>query len=147
MITVRFGSKIATEVGNSHEDELPQQVEPVTFAAGPEALSRADSMVDLLNNQIGRVIGGSGSASPRFLAGEVLEQFHNYGLYTTEQYPNGMVRTVKTRISDAQYSKALGVLGSLNDNGFTPDEQNEHERLHRIDSAESIRLRQSHIQD
>jgi RHS repeat-associated protein len=132
MITVRYGSEIATEVGNAHEDQIPQRVGLATFI-GPDADERADSRADLLNNETGRdLAAASPNASNIALANQVLEAFHNTGLVTTQTQPDGSVRTVVTRITDAQYQNAQGLLAPLNNNGFTSAQQSQHDAERRL---------------
>jgi len=128
MISVKYGAEIVTEVGNAHEDELPQQVELATFI-GPEAGERADTTADLLNNQTGRdLAAASPNNSNVALANQVLDTFHNTGLVTTQVQSDGSVRTIVTRITDMQYQNAQRALAPLNNNGFTAAEQSAHDR-------------------
>jgi hypothetical protein len=63
------------------------------------------------------------------LANQVLDTFHNAGLVTTQAQPDGSVRTVVTRINDAQYQNAQRSLSTLNDNGFTAAQQKQHDEI------------------
>jgi RHS repeat-associated protein len=142
MITVNFGTAIATEAGNAHEDEIPEQVERATFI-GPDAAERADTVGDLLNNETGQSMGvASPNASTKMLASAVLDQFHTTGLIISQQNPDGSVRTVLTRISDAEYGTARRMLAPLNNNGFTPSQQVTYDR-----AEKDRRLDRIHIQD
>lgn len=140
MIASKYGPDIATEVGNAHEDEVPQQVELATFI-GPQNGERADTAADLMNNQTGRnVAAANPNASTTALAAQVLETFHTTGLVTTQTEPIGCVRTVVTRITDQQYQNAQRLLAPLNNNGFTQAQQQQHDeeraRRGRIPMAE-----------
>jgi len=140
MIASRFGPEIATDVGNAHEDEVPQQVELATFI-GQGNVERADTAADLMNNETGRAVAAANpNASNAALAGQVLERFHNTGLVTTQVEANGWVRTVVTRITDQQYQNAQRLLAPLNNNGFTQAQQQQHDeeraRRGRIPMAE-----------
>jgi len=140
MIASRFGPEIATDVGNAHEDEVPQQVELATFI-GQGNVERADTAADLMNNETGRAVAAANpNASNAALAGQVLERFHTTGLVTTQVEANGWVRTVVTRITDQQYQNAQRLLAPLNNNGFTQAQQQQHDeeraRRGRIPMAE-----------
>ena len=86
--------------------------------------SKADETVDLLNNEIGRRIGGLANPIPQQeLAMKVLNEFHENGLWTAEKQKDGSVTISKTKITDEQYNKAVKVLKGLNNDGFTKSEQ------------------------
>src|SRR6267154_5753453 len=64
-IASKFGSAIATEVGNAHEENIPDRVRGGTFR-GPDASAQADTVADLLNNRIGQNIASANpGASPK----------------------------------------------------------------------------------
>lgn len=68
-ITAKYGSDIATQIGNAHEDNPNVDLSVRSFS-GKGALEQADQTIDLLNNQIGRSIGEANpGASMAQLAG------------------------------------------------------------------------------
>ena len=126
-ITERFGSQIAHEVGNAHEDD--------PFAISGErhndtvfdSESQADQAVDLHNNEIGRRIGESKpGAKMNELAHSVLEEFHNQGLWVSEQGPDGKWHITQRKLPDEAYQTAKNRLAALNENGF--DDKQEADR-------------------
>jgi hypothetical protein len=119
-ITAQFGEQIAEEAGDAHEDN-PHALDGIgTFLSAKIDNSKdADQAVDLLNNIIGRRLGAAG-ASMKDLAREVLNYYHDYGLWTSTPIGNGSFAISITRLSDNQYQQALANLQYLDGNGFTP---------------------------
>ena len=73
-------------------------------------LSEADQTADLLNNTIGRNIGGiNQSTDSRGLAIAVLIEFHEKGLYTAQQNETGEWVVKRTKISDDQFNSLMEV--------------------------------------
>ena len=116
-ITAKYGSDIATQIGNAHEDNPNVDLSVRSFS-GKGALEQADQTIDLLNNQIGRSIGEANpGASMAQLAGAILDYFHNTGLYTATPGANGSVNITQTKISDQQYQTAQNALKKMDNNG------------------------------
>jgi len=122
-IAKEFGESIAKQIGHAHEEN--------PFAIGgnnidftfPTSL-KADETIDLLNNITGRDIAlGNPSANMQELSIEILEFFHDIGFWTSRENTDGTYNIIKTKITDDQYDNALEILNSLNDNGYTSDEQ------------------------
>jgi RHS repeat-associated protein len=143
VITKKYGASIAEEVGYAHEDKLPSNLTKRKFT-GATALADADQTIDLLNNVIGREIGKSNpTLSTQELAIKVLERFHDHGLFTAQQNPDGSVDVVQTKISDAEFTKALGIIKGLNNDGYTASEQSaidkkEEEEIKRMDRGPKL---------
>ena len=122
-IASKFGPDIARSVGFAHEDELPANLNQRQFT-GRNALTNADTTVDLLNNILGRNLAEANQGkTPQQLSIAALDYFHTQGLFTATKQANGTVTVSQTRISDAKYNNALGILNGLNDKGFTASEQ------------------------
>jgi hypothetical protein len=98
-MTVRYGSQIATEAANSHEQNPNVDLSVRNFS-GKNAAGNADQTADLLNNQIGRAIGEANpGASMSQLAGVALDYYHTNGLYESQQNADGSVSVVQTKLS------------------------------------------------
>ncbi|MDN3583836.1 RHS repeat-associated core domain-containing protein, partial [Mucilaginibacter flavus] len=122
-ITSQFGAGIATQIGNAHEDDPKVDLSKRTFT-GDNALHLADQSIDLLNNQIGRQVGGDNKgASIKDLAMKALDVFHTKGLFTATINKDGSVTISKTKITDKQYNTAVKNLQNTNADGFTPAQQ------------------------
>ncbi|MHC0443098.1 DUF6973 domain-containing protein [Flavobacterium sp. 3-210] len=127
-ITDNFGSKIAKEVGNAHE-ENPYTATGSNLQMTFSSLADADQTIDLLNNQIGRKIGeATEGQSMQEKALAILDYFNYNGLYTA--IPNvdsdGTITTWsvgKTILTQDQYNNAKATLTTTNDNGYTPTQQ------------------------
>lgn len=114
-ITAKYGSQIAKEVGDSHE-ENPQILN--TNKREFETLSEADQMVDLLNNQIGRKIGGDNkNLNTKELSVAVLESFHNDGLYVVDKSNPGKFIVTKKKITKEKYDYMNETFEKLNEYG------------------------------
>ncbi|WP_367916097.1 hypothetical protein [Leadbetterella sp. DM7] len=115
-----FGSNVAKEAGNAHEEN------PFTDLSGRsfKNLTDADQTVDLLNNIIGRGIGSANSgASMDNLANLVLDEFRNNGLYTATKDKDGNWNVSRTRLSSKKYEQLKEIFKGLNRNGRTAAEQ------------------------
>jgi RHS repeat-associated protein len=122
-ITNKYGESAAKQIGNAHEENPFANLSQRTFT-GKGALARADQTIDLLNNQIGRQIGKDNpNATPQELATKVLEYQYNTGLYTATVNKDGSVNVSQTKITTEQYTNGLEILKTVNNNGFTPAEQ------------------------
>ena len=123
-VTNRFGRGIATEIGNTHEDNPNVNLKQRTFT-GEDAGKQADQSVDLLNNIIGRHLGENNpNASQKYLAISALELFHTEGLYTATEHKNkeGEITSVtigKTRLTDKEYKSAMKRLNETDKDGFS----------------------------
>jgi RHS repeat-associated protein len=126
-ITSKYDADLAKSAGDIHEDN-PSVDLTIRKFAGKGALDKADQSIDLLNNQIGRSIGEANpKASMNDLASKTLEFFHEKGLYTATINKDGSVTITQTKISDKQYLTLQKVIKTLDQNGFTPQEQKQRE--------------------
>ena len=81
-------------------------------------LSEADQMVDLLNNQIGRKIGGDNkNLNTKELSVAVLESFHNDGLYVVDKSNPGKFIVTKKKITKEKYDYMNETFEKLNEYG------------------------------
>jgi hypothetical protein len=118
-ITARFDSKIATQIGNAHEDNPAADLNTRQFS-GPGSAAKADEVVDLLNNQIGRAIGAAHpGASMNELAGATLDYYHTTGLFTESVGRDGSIVVSQTKLSDQAYTEAKAKLANMDENGFS----------------------------
>jgi RHS repeat-associated protein len=149
-ITERFGSDIAKQVGNAHE-ENPYAATGSNLQMAFTSLADADQTIDLLNNQIGRKIGNETKGmSMQERASAVLEYFNANGLWTA--IPNvdrdGTITTwsvARTVLTGDQYNNAKATLSTTNNNGYTPAQQAERNAEIRAE-AETARKRAEAIQ-
>ncbi len=119
-IASHYGTDIATQVGNAHEDNPNANLKARRFSS----MAEADQVVDLLNNMLGRTIGEQNPNCPmNELAGKVLESFYKTGLYTGSLNEDGSWSVSRTKITKEQYDSYLNVLGGLDFNGFNSIEQ------------------------
>ena len=123
-ITSEYGESIAKQVGNAHEDNPFVNLSNRTFSN----VDDADRTVDLLNNIIGRDIGkknpGTGMKKLSLL---VLKEFYEKGLFTATKDDNGNWNVSRIKLSQEKYDKLGKILNGLNDNGFIPKEQEQHD--------------------
>lgn len=127
-IANRFGSGIAKEVGNAHEENA-MAATGKNLQTSFKSLSKADETVDLLNNVIGRQIGAAHpDADMQELSVLVLKEFHNNGLWLASEITNDKGEITgysiyRSQLSDNMYTEALNVLTKLNKDGYTEKEQ------------------------
>ncbi|MGS2764567.1 DUF6443 domain-containing protein [Sinomicrobium sp. M5D2P9] len=123
MATIRsnYGEKIAQRIGNAHEGIEMGASAFVDFTQpAPDNLDGADSVVDFLNNEIGRQIGaelGEG-ATEWDAAVKALDVQLNKGLWTATTDKDGNVTISRTKITQKQYDAAMKTLRTLNRNGM-----------------------------
>ena len=116
-----FGEKAATRIGNAHEGAKAMSTLTVDFdlpmVQDPEY---ADSVVDVLNNDIGKDIADEfgENASQIDIAKEVLKVQLNDGLWTSSTDKDGNISVSRTKITQKQYDAALKALNTLDKNGF-----------------------------
>lgn len=129
-MTSKFGENIAQRIGNAHEG-IPlsaQKNAHVDFGQpAPTNLGAADSVVDFLNNAIGRQIGldlGSG-ATEWDIAVQALDVQLNEGLWTAKKDENGDITISRTKITQDQYKTAMKNLNILNRYGMNDEDRNE----------------------
>jgi len=118
-ITSAYGSQIATEAGNAHEENPNVDLSIRSF----DNLAAADQTVDLLNNQIGRGIGEQNAgATMDVLAGAVLDEFAKNGLYTATKGEDGQYTVSKTKLSPEKYGQLKETFKTLDIFGRKPEE-------------------------
>jgi RHS repeat-associated protein len=118
-ITSAYGSQVAMEAGNAHEENPKVDLSRRTF----NNLADADQTVDLLNNQIGRSIGAQNEGvTMNVLAGLVLDEFATNGLYTATKGENSKYTISKTVLSTEKYSQLKEIFKVLDRYGRKPEE-------------------------
>lgn len=141
-ITTDFGSGVAKEVGNAHE-ENPYAVSGSNLKTTFATLSKADETVDLLNNIIGRSIGEANpNANMQVLALKVLDYYKQNGLWSATAITNSKgeitgYQVSQQKLSDEQYATAKQIIDGLNSDGFTPSEQKQRD----IEAQETAKIR------
>jgi RHS repeat-associated protein len=126
-ITSEFGTGIANQIGNAHE-ENPNAIDGKPFNAlyntTFKTLAEADESIDLANNVTGRAIGKANDGlGMRDMALKVLDGFKEGGFWTATKQEDGTFKMTNTKITDEQYKALKAVLQTLNNDGYTPAEQ------------------------
>lgn len=122
-IASNYGEGIAQRIGNAHEG-IPMGAQGnahVDFdQPAPDNLKGADSVVDFLNNEIGREIGAQlGEGATEYEAAvEALGVQLNEGLWTATTDKDGNITISRTKITQEQYNTAVQTLKTLNRNGM-----------------------------
>ena len=114
ILTNKFGPEVAKNIGNIHEDFLPNDMSVNEFSN----MRVADTMVDLLNNEIGRKIGiNYKGLSNKQYAKLVLDEYKINGLWQVKN-ENNSYKIERIKLSQEQYDAALKVIESKGDNGL-----------------------------
>ena len=114
MIISRYGYYHAKRIGDVHEEDPSVNLSQRTFMS----LSEADQTTDLLNNILGRNLGGSNmNATNNEMARIVLDYFHEYGLFTTHKNDKNEWVIERTKITDEQYELFTKALEELDEYG------------------------------
>ncbi len=122
-ITSQYGESAALDIGNAHEG-IPMGAREnahVDFGApAPTNMGAADSVVDFLNNAIGRELGKTmgKDASEWDVAVQVLGIQLNEGLWTVSSDKDGNIIIARTKISQKQYDAAMRILQTLDRDGM-----------------------------
>lgn len=117
----QFGKETATDIANAHEGVKPLDNVSIDFSKPlVQNAEYADSVVDILNNEIGRQIGAymPEGSSQIDIAKQVLATFVTGGLWQTSTDKDGNISVSRKPISDAQYQSGLKTLNTLSENGF-----------------------------
>ena len=138
-ITSYFGSDIAKEAGDAHEDNPNSNLVLRKFNKTTSIID-LDQKVDLLNNIIGRRIGESNKgATMNDLANLVLDEFKNNGLYTTSKDKDGNWIISRTKLSSEKYDQLKNIFKGLNENGRTVSEQRDADQQKIDELGKAIR--------
>ncbi|MDA3911696.1 MAG: RHS repeat-associated core domain-containing protein, partial [Bacteroidales bacterium] len=117
MITKKFGDKHANRMGNAHENYIDRRDTNQRVFRGTR-LGDADTVADLLNNQIGIDIGNNNkSASNVDIAKSVLKEFHENGYWTASQKGDNIVLE-RTKLTGAQYKAGIREASRLKADGL-----------------------------
>ena len=115
IITNKFDEQTAKRVGDSHEDNPYVDITQRNFSS----MTKADTVIDLLNNIIGRRIGKENKgADNKTLALKVIEEFYKEGLWVGITKDDGSVSIQKETITRKQYVAAVKVINKKNNNGL-----------------------------
>ena len=83
-------------------------------------MSNADQTADLLNNQIGRIIGTNNPKKhTNELALLILEEFRNNGLYVAEKDEDEVWNVKKRKLSEDKYNSLRNEYITMDKYGFT----------------------------
>jgi RHS repeat-associated protein len=129
-IAQQYGSEASQQITNGHEGIGPAESATVDFSKKGQGKSGlSDSMVDLLNNDIGRSIAENlpENATTKDIATAVLGVQLNEGLWTVRTDKDGNSTLERTKISQKQYDKAIKTLNSLDSSGFNKKEQKDRQ--------------------
>lgn len=130
-IRSEFDAGISKRATNAHEGVGIAENQSVDFSKtfngkGVDGLNLADHIVDVLNNEIGFSLAESNpDATIGELATIALTEFKENGLWTASADKDGNITITRTKLSEEEYEKALNHFNTLNENGFTRDEQQE----------------------
>ena len=118
-ITSEFGTSIAKQAGDAHEDN-PNIDMNQTFYTN---INEADKSADLHNNIIGRTIGESiKGAKMNVTAKAVLNVFINEGLYQAQKVKGGY-QVVRLKLDSSKGNELMKIFNQLDENGMYPSER------------------------
>jgi len=128
MITLHFGEVISTAAGMAHEDDENIELLAKHKAKKGEVsyveIDEADSIADLLNNELGRALGKELSERKRTTSAKdvsraAVGQFFTSGFYVVHQNEDGTYSVKRKRASRESLNKAMKNLQFLFHNGMT----------------------------
>lgn len=125
-MTSEFGSEAATKIGNAHEGVKVRNSVAIDFNQPlVQDLEYADSVVDILNNEIGRSIGENFEEGTSLIdiAMEVLNVYKNEGLWEGSTDKDGNFTIKRNTISQSQLENGARTLRTLDSNGFNNEDR------------------------
>ncbi len=132
LATAWYGRARATEAGFAHEDHPESDTSQRVFTDKDNpiaALHQADTVADLLNNEIGRRIAErTPTEDAKKLVVATLGEFYEKGLYTAEFLGPGLVRVRREAVGLEQFSRSMELIDKLDSGGLTQEEEEERER-------------------
>lgn len=106
IITSAFGEGHAKQIGLAHENGTPDTSKRIF-----KSFKEADSVIDLLNNEIGVSIGLT-ETNNLSIAQKAIDVLIQDGLWTATEH-NGFIVIQRTKITEEQYNNALNELSKL----------------------------------
>ncbi|WP_019671796.1 DUF6973 domain-containing protein [Psychrobacter lutiphocae] len=142
IITQRFGSSIAIEVGNSHEFKVMEKDINIPSYGGKNLdgfiyrnLSDADEVIDQFNNRIGRYIAiNNPNKNNKQYARLVLEYYRNNGLYQAVKIFDGSYVIRKVKLPNNAYNHSITILQDLDHTGAGESIRKRRESLRKPDN-------------
>ena len=134
-ITSEYGSDIAKQVGDAHEDN-PYIDMGQTFFAN---INDADKSVDLHNNIIGRAIGENNKGAKMDKnAISVLKVYMKEGLYQAKKIKGGY-KVERVKLNSSKGKKLMNILNQLDENGRYPSERPKpgNDRIRRYEALQN----------
>ncbi|WP_299111467.1 RHS repeat-associated core domain-containing protein [uncultured Winogradskyella sp.] len=127
LITSKYDSGFAESVGNAHEGLYMMDSSEIDFSKDFEGDSNlADSVIDLLNNEIGRRIGEENEGeSNKDIMMKVLDKALEDGLWSSKKDKKGNITIFRKKLKKSQYNRIVERLNNLDDNGRPKDEEDE----------------------
>ncbi|MCB1167194.1 MAG: hypothetical protein KDK33_13615, partial [Leptospiraceae bacterium] len=108
MITSELGAPVAEKIAFEHETRPNALSDPEALTriyTGIHERASADTVVDLLNSEIGRDVGLANRDNPRnVISLKVLELYHNNGLYVVVDSGKKTYRIQRQKLSNEQYA-------------------------------------------
>jgi RHS repeat-associated protein len=118
-ITSEFGSDIAKQVGDAHEDNPNIDMSQTFFTN----INDADKSVDLHNNIIGRAIGENNKGAKMDKnAKSVLNVYMKKGLYQAKKVKGGY-KVERVKLDSSKGKQLMNILNQLDENGMYPSER------------------------
>ncbi len=121
LVAATFDSETAKDATNVHEGIKPKDEVSIDFDKKlRNNMSEADTIVDLLNNEIGITLAEDlDIKNPLELAKAVLKEFKDNGLWTvkTDEKTGDIIKIERTKIDKNQYKHALESLNNLDEQG------------------------------
>jgi hypothetical protein len=115
MIASKYGSNDAQRIADAHENNTPSDLSKRNF----NTMDKADQIVDMLNNEIGRDIGEKNKgASNTDLAKKVMDEYKDNGLWTVSGNAKQGYSIQKSKISQEQYNAAIQEINKKGENGL-----------------------------
>jgi hypothetical protein len=125
LLTQDMGAKAASRIGNAHESTTNVDMNQRVFK-GVTAKDDADRTIDLLNNQIGRVIGEQNKDADNITTAKaVVTEYFKNGLYAMTGNDKDGYKVQKTKLTKSQYETALKEIDKKGQDGMnkTTDEK------------------------
>jgi RHS repeat-associated protein len=121
--------KDLTKLGTDSHETHTKNVDWSQRNFNEDEIHKADHLIDLMNNQIGREIGDKNKdLTNTQIAIKVLDYYKDHGLWEAKKNENGSYTIAKTKLSQSDYDKSIKEISSKGEDGLEKKKKVENEK-------------------
>ena len=128
LCTKNVGEDMAKLATDSHETHT-KNVDWSQRDFKEDEIYKADHLIDLMNNQIGREIGEKNKdLSNTEIAIKVLDYYKDHGLWEAKKNENGSYSIAKTKLNQSDYDKSVKEISNKGEDGLNKEKKEVNEK-------------------